>query len=589
MNAHVTRILIPVVAGLLAIGAALNGIVIVLTQLECDGPVETATLFTGWNVVLFGGTNGLTTPAGCVVPLVTVRVVAIVLVLILLAVGVAGAMMWFRWKQSDAHFVFEMRYRDGWAKRGEIRKHASAKAMLARASTVRPSLPNPTPTDVGWRLGKSMGSDVYVSVEDSIVLEGPPRSGKGYRLLISAILDWSGPLITTSTRSDNLTATMRARAERGTVSVFDPQQLSGVDAGLKVSPMTGCQDPMIAMQRGAAIISGTALGTSASNGEWADVASSVLSKLLHAAALSGAGVDKLYMWGSNPARAREAIDILQSEGTPGWSAELEALVDGDQKLLASSWFGVTSAVRPLSIPSIRDAMSPRPGEGLDPEQFLAGENTLYLIGTGSGAGAVGGFLGAVLDDIVEVARKKALASPGSRLPMPLGLVLDEIANMFRWAALPRIMADGGGIGISPLVVLQALSQAETAWSRAEADTIWSSATAKVLLGGRRRCVAPSRRRGAARDEEGREGSKTYAESGESESVSKEQVPVMTLDEIRRMPQQMGLLAYKNRRGIMLDLQGWTDRADAASITAGRKETEREQRATFERQYGTGSR
>lgn len=45
------------------------------------------------------------------------------------------------------------------------------------------------------------------------------------------------------------------------------------------------------------------------------------------------------------------------------------------------------------------------------------------------------------------------------------------------------MADGGGRGICTLVVLQALSQAETAWSRGEADTIWSAATAKVLLGG----------------------------------------------------------------------------------------------------------
>jgi type IV secretory pathway TraG/TraD family ATPase VirD4 len=55
--------------------------------------------------------------------------------------------------------------------------------------------------------------------------------------------------------------------------------------------------------------------------------------------------------------------------------------------------------------------------------------------------------------------------------------------MFRWGSLPRIMADGGGRGICTFIVLQALSQAETSWSRAEADTIWAAATAKVLLGG----------------------------------------------------------------------------------------------------------
>lgn len=589
MNTVATKAGYAIVAALIGVGLFAGVIARAVTTVVCGSVTMPGDFITGLRLVVFGTTSVASVPTGCTVPLTGIRIASLLVFLTIAGVAVWAGMLWFRWKQSDAYFVHEMRYRDGWAKRAEVRRHASAKAMLSRAKTIRPSLPNPTPADVGWRLGTSMGMDVYVSVEDSIVVEGPPRSGKGYRLLISSIIDWSGPLITTSTRSDNLTATMRARAARGSVSVFDPQQLSGVDAGLKVSPMTGCTDPLTAMQRGQAIVSGTALGTSSSNGEWADVAASVMAKLLHAAAVSGAGVDKLYTWGSSPSRAREAVDILRVDGTPGWATELEALVDGDPKLLASSWFGVAGAVRPLSIPSIRDVMSPRRGEGLDPGEFLDGTNTLYLIGTGSGAGAVGGFLGAVLDDVVEVARRTALTLPGSSLTAPLGLVLDEIANMFRWSALPRVMADGGGIGISTLVVLQALSQAETAWSRAEADTIWSAATAKVLLGGAgdvshlRDVESLLGTRKVAR------GSKTYADSGESESVSKEQVPVMSLDEIRRMPQQMGLLAYKNRRGILLDLQGWTDRADAASIVAGRKSTEREQLAAFQKQYGQGHR
>ncbi|MFP3589782.1 TraM recognition domain-containing protein, partial [Paraburkholderia sp. SIMBA_055] len=83
------------------------------------------------------------------------------------------------------------------------------------------------------------------------------------------------------------------------------------------------------------------------------------------------------------------------------------------------------------------------------------------------------------DDIVEQARRRALSLPGSRLDPPLGLILDEIANIFSWPSLPTIMADGGGIGISPLVVLQARTQAETAWSRAEMDSVFSAATAKM--------------------------------------------------------------------------------------------------------------
>jgi len=120
------------------------------------------------------------------------------------------------------------------------------------------------------------------------------------------------------------------------------------------------------------------------------------------------------------------------------------------------------------------------GEQFDLDAFLAGPNSLYLVS--AGVGSVGGFLGAVLDGLVETAPRNALASPGSRLGLPLAVILDEIANIFSWPALPRIIADGGGIGISAIVVLQALSQAETVVPVA-GDKFWSADAAKLLVGG----------------------------------------------------------------------------------------------------------
>ena len=129
-------------------------------------------------------------------------------------------------------------------------------------------------------------------------------------------------------------------------------------------------------------------------------------------------------------------------------------------------------------------MTPRgPEDEFRLDRFLDGDNTLYLLGTRSGAAGAAGFLAAVLDDVVAQARAEAQGRPGGRLDPPLGLVLDEIANLFSWEELPVVLSDGGGIGIWTMVVLQALSQAETAWSRDEAQTIWSSSTSKLLLGG----------------------------------------------------------------------------------------------------------
>lgn len=58
-----------------------------------------------------------------------------------------------------------------------------------------------------YRLGSSKRQGVWASVEDSILLIGPPRSGKGLHIVIPTILDAPGPVVTTSTRPDNLTDT----------------------------------------------------------------------------------------------------------------------------------------------------------------------------------------------------------------------------------------------------------------------------------------------------------------------------------------------------------------------------------------------
>jgi hypothetical protein len=59
---------------------------------------------------------------------------------------------------------------------------------------------------------------------------------------------------------------------------------------------------------------------------------------------------------------------------------------------------------------------------------------------------------------------------------------------------------------------------------------------------------------------------------------------MSLDEIRRMPETVGLLAYRTRRGILLDLRGWTDRHDARRVKSGKKATETDQQLVFAEQY-----
>ena len=212
-----------------------------------------------------------------------------ILLLAMLVVGVAWVWMLLRRHsrktETDPHRLA------GIATAHEVKTTASAKALLRRAGTLRPSLTTPTPEDVGYLLGASRGTGVWASVEDSILLIGPPRSGKTLHVVVNAILDAPGAVVTTSTRPENLTATLRARRRTGgPVAVFDPQHLAeGIPAGLRWSPVRGCEDPLTAMIRanGLAAATGLSSGGVESGGFWEGKTRTALQALLHSAALDG--------------------------------------------------------------------------------------------------------------------------------------------------------------------------------------------------------------------------------------------------------------------------------------------------------------
>ena len=142
----------------------------------------------------------------------------------ILLVGLASALAFVLWRifRGVTKKVDPFRIA-GIATRAEVACAASHAAIMKRAAHLRPSLAKADPSDVGYRIGRSRNTAVWASVEDSILVIGPPRSGKGAHIVINAILDAPGPVVTTSTRPDNLTTTLRARQRIGPVAVFDPQ------------------------------------------------------------------------------------------------------------------------------------------------------------------------------------------------------------------------------------------------------------------------------------------------------------------------------------------------------------------------------
>ena len=337
-------------------------------------------------------------------------------VVALLLVGLIGYGGWRLWHSAGTGEPSGPR-RAGMAARREVKRAAGEKALLARSATLRPSLNRPRPADVGYQLGASRGVKCWASVEDSMLVLGPPRSGKGLHEVVRMLLDAPGAVVTTSTRPDNLAVTLEARATRGPVMVFDPQGLAGpnpASPGLRWSLTRGCEHPQAAMVRADALVPDAGRSGVENANFWRAQALSVTRCLLHAAALTGRPPADLFRWSHTAGAAKEAVTILGTcpGATPGWDRALDAVISADERTRDSVWAMVANTFAPLADPAVLAAVTPEEGAELDPLAFLALEGTVYLLGTATGASATATLVAGLIEDLVDAARRLAARSPG---------------------------------------------------------------------------------------------------------------------------------------------------------------------------------
>ena len=500
--------------------------------------------------------------------------------LALAAAGIVAYGGWRLWRSGGSAVGCNDPSRvDGLGSKGEVRRTAGSRALLARSATLRPSMSRPGPGDVGYRLGTARRVGCWASVEDSILVLGPPRSGKGMNLVIPMILDAPGAMVTTSTRPDNLAVTVAARARRGPVMVFDPQSLAqALDiTQLRWSLVRGCETPQTAMIRAEALVSDSAKAGVENASFWRTQALSVTRCMLHAAALDSRLPADLYRWSHAAGAAKEATAILATHrgATPGWGRALDAVISADQRTRDSTWAMVANTFAPLADPAVLAAVTPEVGAEFDPLAFLAMRGSVFLLGTASGASATASLVAALIEDLVDAARRLAARSPGQRLDPPLALILDEAAN-YPLPSLPALMSEGGGSGITTVAVLQSLAQARDRWGREAGGAIWDSAIAKVILGGSANADDLGDISRLIGEREVTEWYETRAGGSAGRSVSSvtRHRPILEPAELRRLPIGTGLLLLRSAPPIVMRLQPWTGRPDAAELTAARQTWER---------------
>lgn len=184
------------------------------------------------------------------------------------------------------------------------------------------------PTTVfGAHLGdeRTSGVGVWCSHEDSVLFEGAAQMGKTSLVAVPNALPAPGALVLSSTKAEIVYLTWLPRSKRGTVSVFDPENISRWPNRIKFSAVAGCQDPDVAIRRAAALVSARPMEGTTGADFFEGRAKTMLRCYLHAAAIADLGLTAVARWCSSKA-PEEALRIL-GEHRPDWAEALSGILD----------------------------------------------------------------------------------------------------------------------------------------------------------------------------------------------------------------------------------------------------------------------
>lgn len=368
----------------------------------------------------------------------------------------------------------------------EITRTMSRLAMWHRSVQTRPITriwPWTRPSAMGVILGRvrwiaGLWRGVYASLEDVILVLGPPRSWK------TALIGWHvarapGAVVATSTKPDlhDLTAHHR----HGPILVLNPEQLGiGLFTNLRWDPLVGCEQPRQAFLRAGYLIAGAADRGTKDRKFWEGNAHTVLRCLLLAAALGGHDMQTVFEW-SHDFRNQMPVSILErDDAPPNWATELRQIQELPDRTRESIAITLAGALRFMADPHLAAVVNN--GHGLDAAAFIRARGTLYLIGSDHEHSPLSPLFSALCGHIVETAKLIAGGSRKGRLDPPLRFVLDEAALICR-LPLERLSSDAGGRGITLIATIQGRSQLDDGWGESAAKTIWNNSTVKVALGG----------------------------------------------------------------------------------------------------------
>jgi len=405
-------------------------------------------------------------------------------------------------------------------------------------------------------LGRVRGRLVVAEPRQSAIVIGPTQTGKTTGFAIPAILEWKGPVVATSVKTDLLRETLTARSSlRGAKTwVYDPTGSTGLP-GSGWTPLMESLNWQGA-QRVADWLVRAARPSSATSDAadfWYGATSKALAPILLAAACSGGTMAQVVQWvdGQDDEPVRFA---LEANGEEEAVAGFEAISMWDERTRGSVYATAQTVLIAYTDPGVlASAMTAE----LRAEHLLDGGcHTAYLCAPAHEQRRLQPLFATLVQEIVGHAYDRSTET-GKPLDPPLLLVLDECANIAPLRELATLASTGAGQGIQLVSVFQDIAQINAVYGRDRAPTIVSNHRAKVILSG---IADPPTLEYVARllgDEEVRQVSATSGTEGRhstTESVAYRRLAPANV--LREMRPGKGILVYGHLPPTQIALRPW---------------------------------
>jgi type IV secretion system protein VirD4 len=411
-------------------------------------------------------------------------------------------------------------------------------------------------------LGRHHGRLLRAEHRHALVAFGPPQSGKSAGLAIPALLEWDGPAVASSIKTDLLGATLRRRSRLGKAFVFDPFELAGVPSHTW-SPLRAARTWDGALEVAWRMSAAGELDQRGVEGGdfWAIAAEQRLAPLLHAAAATGGTIETVVRWAYgqgtrslHDALGRLATDARDERQLSGAHAAYDAVrAFESQADRTRSSIEATAQALLRAYRFDRVARSARSCE-ISADALLDEAATVYLIGDAKASKLLRPIFLALLSEIVDRAYERATLA-GGRLELPLLLCLDEAGNVAPLPNLAEIASTAPSHNIQIVSIFHDLAQARSRYGR-QAETVVNSHRARMLLPGVADLETLRYFAGLVGEEEARDYTRTTGSGGTSRSTALRRRPLVAAEALRQIRDGHALLLYGRIAPVQLRLRMW---------------------------------